>query len=162
MIKFCRRQLKFDPNFTLFLVTNLTAPHLDANITNHVQMINFVTSVEALTQNILSIVVANERPDLEASFNENTKETFDNIKVLKENEEKILQNLGTDGEKLLSDDKLIKCLKESKASAEVVAVKLKRIFQTNQFLQKSRNIYARVAMRAANLYFSLKNLVKVN
>jgi len=97
MIKFCRRQLKYDPNFMLFLVTNMSVPNLDSNITNHVQTINFVTSVEALTQNLLSIVVANERPDLEMSFNENTKETFDNIKILKENEERILQNLGSNG-----------------------------------------------------------------
>lgn len=146
----------------MFLATNNSQPKLDANITNHIQTINFFVSVEALTQNILSIVVANERPDLEQSFNENTKDTFDNIKILKENEEKILKHLGVDGERILSNDKLLTCLRESKNSAEIVALKLKKIHQTNQFLQKSRNMYARVALRAANLYFSLKNLRKIN
>ena len=80
-----------------------------------------------MTQNILSIVVANERPDLEQSFNENTKDTFDNIKILKENEEKILKHLGVDGERILSNDKLLTCLRESKNSAEIVALKLKKI-----------------------------------
>ena len=36
MIKFCRRQLKYDANFNLFLATNNSQPKLDANITNHI------------------------------------------------------------------------------------------------------------------------------
>lgn len=134
MIKFCRRQLKFDSNFNLILATNLPHPRLDSNILNHVQTINFYVSVEALTQNILSIVVANERPDLETAFNDNTNEAFENIKILKDNEEKILAKLGTDAERIMSDDNLIKCLRESKNSAETVAVKLRKIYQTNQFM----------------------------
>ena len=88
---------------------------------------NFFVSVEGLTQNILSIVVSNERPDLEQSFNENTKDTFDNIKILKDTEEKILKNLGVDADRILSSDTLINCLKNSKASAEIVAQNLKKI-----------------------------------
>ena len=49
MIKFCRRQLKYDPNFNLIIATNTAQPYLDANITNHITQINFVVSVEGLT-----------------------------------------------------------------------------------------------------------------
>lgn len=77
-------------------------------------------------------MVANERPDLEKSYNVNTKEAFENIKVLKENEETILRNLQAEiTTEMLYDNTLIKSLKESKQSAEVVAYKLKKIFQTN-------------------------------
>ena len=70
--------------------------------------------------------------------------------------------MGVDADKILSSDTLINCLKDSKASAEIVAQKLKKIQQTNQFLQKSRNRYAGVALRAANLYFALKQIRNVN
>lgn len=36
MINFCRRKIKYDPNFNLLLATNTAQPNLDANITNHI------------------------------------------------------------------------------------------------------------------------------
>ena len=111
---------------------------------------------------MLSLVVANERADLEQSFNENTKATFENIKLLKVTEEKILKNLSTNVGKILANEKLIDILKESKTCAETVAEKLKKINSTNQFLQKSRQMYAPVAIRAAHLYFAVTELVQVN
>ena len=131
MLKFCRRPLKYDPGFDLFILTNLSKPHYDCNFTNHVCTVSFFVTVEGLTQNLLSMIVANERPDLEASFNENSKATFENIKLLKETENKILKNLTPDVKQLLENDKLIEVLKESKLCAETVADKLKKINNTN-------------------------------
>ena len=162
MIKFCRRPLKYDESFRMIMVTNLSRPHYADNITNHVTTVNFFVTIEGLTQNLLSLVVANERDDLEESFNENTKATFENIKLLKVTEEKILKNLTTNVEKILNNDKLIDVLKESKTCAETVADKLKKINSTNQFLMKSRQMYAPVAIRAAHLYFAVTELVQVN
>ena len=158
MLKFCRRPLKYDPGFDLFILTNLSRPHYDCNITNHVCQVNFYVTVEGLTQNLLSMIVANERPDLEESYNENSKATFENIKLLKETENKIIKHLSPDVRKLLENDKLIEVLKESKVCAETVAEKLKKINNTNQFLQKTRASYAPVAVRAANLYFAVTEL----
>lgn len=42
---------------------------------------------------MLSLVVANERHDLEERFVENTKEAFENIKSLREIENAILEQL---------------------------------------------------------------------
>jgi dynein heavy chain len=162
MIKFCRRPLKYDEGFRMLMVTNLSRPHYADNITNHVATVNFFVTIEGLTQNLLSLVVANERSDLEASFNENTKATFENIKLLKVTEEKILENLSTNVEKILASEKLIDILKESKTCAETVADKLKKINSTNQFLLKSRQMYAPVAVRAAHLYFAVTELAQVN
>lgn len=77
------------------------------------------------------MIVANERPDLEESFNENSKATFENVKLLKETENKILKNLTPNVKQLLQNDKLIEVLKESKVCAETVAEKLKKINNTN-------------------------------
>ena len=158
MLKFCRRPLKYDPNFDLFLLTNLSKPHYDCNITNHVCIVNFFVTVEGLTQNLLSLIVANERPDLEEAFNENSKATFENVKLLKDTENNILKNLNPDVKSLLENDKLIEVLRESKVCAETVAEKLKKITNTNLFLQKTRMMYAPVAVRAANLYFAVTEL----
>lgn len=49
MLKFCRRPMKYEPSFDLYLLTNLSKPHYDCNITNHVCMVNFFVTVEGLT-----------------------------------------------------------------------------------------------------------------
>lgn len=56
-------------------------------------LINFFVSAEGLIQNLLSMVVANERKDLEETYSANMGETFDNIKSLKEVENDILTKL---------------------------------------------------------------------
>lgn len=61
MIKFCRKQLKITKGFKLILVTNLARPTYDVNLTNHVTIVNFYVSLEGLSQNLLNMIVANER-----------------------------------------------------------------------------------------------------
>lgn len=91
MIKFCRKQLKIEKSFKLILVTSLPKPHYDVNFTNHVTIVNFYVSLEGLSQNILHMVVANERQDLEEGFNESMEVTFTNVKILKDVENQILK-----------------------------------------------------------------------
>ena len=131
MIKYCRKPIKYEPNFNLIILTNLTKPHYDPNITNHLTLVNFYMTVEGLSENLLAMIVANERPDLEKSFSENSAASFDNIKLLKETETRIIDNLSSNVDKILSNEKLIEILKESKMCAETVAEKLKRIGNTN-------------------------------
>jgi len=83
---------------------------------------------------LLKLVVANERRDLEESYNDNSKETFDHIKNLKEIENSILTNLLIDVERILSDEQLINTLADSSRTAELIAAKMKKINSTNQFL----------------------------
>ena len=63
---------------------------------------------------------------------------------------------------ILSDEKLIDTLRESKETAEIIARHLKKISSTNLFLQKAREQYAPVAYRASNLYFAVSDLWMVN
>jgi dynein heavy chain len=79
MIKFCRRQLTYNDNFQLFMATSIGKPHFDVNISNHVCLVNFFVTVEGLTHNLLSKVVANERKDLEETYNKNVKEMYERI-----------------------------------------------------------------------------------
>jgi hypothetical protein len=80
---------------------------------------------------MLSIVVLNERKDLDDVHSENSKEAFDSIKSLKDIERGILELLENPVSELLGDDRLIEALQESKNTAEYVASKLKNIAQTN-------------------------------
>lgn len=93
MIKFCRKQLKLEKGFKLILVTSIPRPSYDVNLTNHVTIANFFVSLEGLSQNLLHMIVANERPDLEDGYNDSMEVTFTNVKILKDIENNVLQCL---------------------------------------------------------------------
>lgn len=61
-------------------------------------------------------------------------------------------------QELLGEESLIRTLAESKNTAEYTASKLRGMTQTNQFISKSRELYAPVAFRAAVLYFVVQDL----
>lgn len=111
---------------------------------------------------MLGLVVLNERKDLEDTHSENSKEAFDSIKSLKDIEAAILKQLDMKVHELLGEEILIRTLNESKNTAEYVASKLKNIAQTNQFIQRSRDMYSPVAYRAAILYFVVQDIQKIN
>ena len=90
MINFCRKQHKYDKNFNLYVVSNHARPQFDVNITNHITLVNFCINLENLQSQMMSMIVMNERSDLETTYHENTKEAFDSIKSLKEIENMIL------------------------------------------------------------------------
>lgn len=161
MIQFCRKSYKFDKNFKLFVVSTHARPHFDVNVTNHVTLLNFSVNLESLQAQMLGLVVLNERKDLEDTYHENSEEALASIRSLKDTEAAILAHLEMKVNDLLGEDSLIRTLNESKNTAEYVASKLKNIAQTNQFIQRSRDIYAPVAYRAAVLYFVVQDLQKV-
>lgn len=131
MIKVCRRQLRYDDNFQLFMATSIGKPHFDVNISNHVSLVNFFVTVEGLTHNLLSEVVANERKDLEETYSENVKSMYEKIKNLKEVKQHIIGSMETDVKDILHDENLINTLNESKQTAETIAKHLKKISSTN-------------------------------
>jgi hypothetical protein len=131
MITFCRKQYKYDKNFQLYVVSQAIKPQFDVNITNHVTMVNFSINQDSLQAQMLTMVVMNERSDLENTFSENQKEAFESIKALKEIEKVILSQLENEVDDLLGDENLIRLLNESKNTAEYVASKLKNITITN-------------------------------
>lgn len=90
MINFNRKSYKHDASFRLFVVVSDVRPRYDVNITNHITMVNFSTNTENLKTQMLSMVVMNERSDLENALTDNSKEAFEAIKSLKDIESAIL------------------------------------------------------------------------
>jgi dynein heavy chain len=163
MIKFCRKQLKLDQNFKVIIVCNIPSPHLDVNLTNYTTLVNFYMTVEGLSQNLLSLVVANERTDLDSDFNTAMDTTFGAVKQLKEVENNLLKQLGDQSvDQVLANEEALNLLHESATTSEVISNNLRKIKQTNEFLDKTRAIYTPVAFRAATLYYGILDLGKLN
>lgn len=84
MIKICRKQLKLEPGFDMVLVTSMARPKFGLNLTNHLNLVNFFISQDGLHENLLAMVVANERPDLQSDLSESSETAFTHIQELKD------------------------------------------------------------------------------
>ena len=111
---------------------------------------------------MLSMVVLNERSDLENTHVENSKDAFESIKALKDIENQILVHLTHQATELLNDENMLKSLNESKNTAEYVASKLENISVTNQYIEQQRDVYSRVAYRTSILFFAIQELWHIN
>jgi len=80
MINFCRKQVRYNKEFKLYVVSHHARPSFDVNVTNHITLVNFCMSLDNLQAQMMSAIVMNERADLENARRENSKEAFDSIK----------------------------------------------------------------------------------
>ena len=111
MIKICRKQLKIEQYFNILLISNVARPKWGNNITNHISIVNFFVSLEGLHENLLAMIVENERPDLKEEHFEASNLVYNNINSLKENESKLLEELSTRSAlEILADDNLLNLL----------------------------------------------------
>lgn len=77
-------------------------------------LLNFMITPQGLQDQLLGIVVAKERPQLEEKKNELIIESAKNNKLLKEIEDKILHVLSSSEGNILEDESAIKVLSSSK------------------------------------------------
>lgn len=61
--------IEFSDNFKFYITTKLRNPHYAPELCTKVSVINFMTTPEGLEDQLLGIVVAEERPDLEEEKN---------------------------------------------------------------------------------------------
>lgn len=79
--------LPLSPNFRLYMTTSLRNPHFLPEIQNKVTIINFELTLQGLEDQLLGIVVAKERPDLQELRQNLIKQKAWNQEMLKTVEE---------------------------------------------------------------------------
>lgn len=79
-------------------------------------LINFLITVPGLENQLLGLVVAHERPQLEEKKTRLLVESAHNRRALQKTQEKILQVLSTAGQNLLEDEKAIDIMSSSRVS----------------------------------------------
>jgi dynein heavy chain len=79
-----------------------------------VTLLNFIITPQGLQDQLLGIVVAKERPDLEEKKNEIIIESSTNKRQLKDIEDKILDVLSTSKGNILEDETALQILSSSK------------------------------------------------
>jgi len=87
--------IEYSFDFRFYLTTRLRNPHYLPEISVKVTLLNFMITSQGLQDQLLGIVAAKEKPELEEKKNELIVESAANKKKLKEIEDEILHVLST-------------------------------------------------------------------
>ncbi|XP_071441594.1 dynein axonemal heavy chain 10 [Hetaerina americana] len=156
------KEVDYDSNFRLYLNTKLSNPKFSPKVYSKASVINYTVTTTGLEDQILGVVVRNERADLEEQRENLISETSENRKLLKQLEDMLLRELSTSQGNMLDNVELISTLEETKTKATEVSEKLELAAITAKDIDVLREQYRPVATRGAILFFVLSETASVN
>ena len=154
--------IEYNPAFKLYIVTELRNPHFPPEIAVKVTLLNFMITPEGLQDQLLGILAAEEKPQLEEMKNKLIVEGAKNKRLLKDIEDKILKVLSASQGNILEDETAIQILSSSKVLSEEIAAKQKVANDTEAEIDQTRDGYRPVAVHAAILFFCVSELSDIN
>ena len=153
--------IEYSKDFKFYITTKLSNPHYLPELQVKVTLLNFMITPAGLEDQLLGIVVAKERPDLEEEKSRLVLESASNKKQLKEIEDKILEVLSGEGN-ILEDASAINILGAAKVLGNEIAEKQKIADETEIKIDEARNGYKPVAYRTSLLYFCIALLSDID
>ncbi|XP_026674744.1 dynein heavy chain 1, axonemal-like [Ceratina calcarata] len=148
----------YHSDFRLFLTTRLSNPHYTPEVCVKILLVNFALTKTGLEDQMLSLVVIQERPDLEQTRNALIVLNSELRRELLEIEDRILYRLSVSEGSAVDDMDLILTLEASKVKSEEIKVKMKESEITQADIDTTRSLYIPVAIRGRILYFCLSDL----
>lgn len=150
VIKLGDKSVTYTETFKFFMTTTLPNPHYSPETSVKVTLLNFAITPSGLEDQMLGIVVAKERPDLEEEKNNLVVQNAKNNKILKDIEDDILRLLATSEGDVLEDDTLVDKVTDSKAVSDDINEKKKVAEVTEKNIDTARESYRPVAFRIAS------------
>lgn len=154
--------LEYSEDFRFYITTKLPNPHYLPETATKVTLLNFMITPEGLEDQLLGIVVAKERPELEKERQELIVQSANNKKQLKEIEGRILETLSASEGNILEDESAIKVLDEAKLLSDEISAKQKIAEETEKKINESRQGYKPVATHSSILFFVIAELANID
>lgn len=153
--------VEYSENFRFYITTKLRNPHYLPEVSVKVTLTNFMITPEGLQDQLLGIVVSQERPDLEEQRNKLIVESAENKRLLKEIEDKILFIMSSSSGNILEDETAIQTLKDSKTLSDEISVKQAIADETEANINIVRQSYSPVAYSSQILFFCIADLANI-
>ncbi|EHB12056.1 Dynein heavy chain 7, axonemal [Heterocephalus glaber] len=115
--------IEYSFDFKFYITTKLRNPHYMPELATKVSLLNFMITPEGLEDQLLGIVVAKERPELEEERNALILQSAANKKQLKDIETKILETLSSSEGNILEDESAIQVLDSAKIMSNEITKK---------------------------------------
>lgn len=157
-IKLGDKAVDWDDGFRLFFTTKLGNPHYSPEVMGKTMIINYGVTMDGLASQLLNVVVAHERQDLEESYAVLVTDMSDNAQLIVSLENTLLKELSTSEGNILDNEELILTLENTKSKAEEIKVKLEKAAFTRDEINEARAVYKPVAKRGSIMYFAESGL----
>lgn len=154
--------IPYHDDFKFYITTKLPNPHYTPEVSTKVTIVNFTLSPGGLEDQLLALVVAEERPDLEEAKNQLIVSNAKMRQELKEIEDKILHKLSASEGSPVDDIDLIHTLEQSKAKSMEIKAKVVIAEQTEKDIDETRSQYIPVAVRTQILFFCTYDLANID
>uniref|UniRef100_A0A7S4D2X3 Dynein-1, subspecies f n=1 Tax=Eutreptiella gymnastica TaxID=73025 RepID=A0A7S4D2X3_9EUGL len=161
-IKLGDKAVEWDENFRLYMCTKLSNPNYAPEVYGKTMVINYGVTQQGLQAQLLNVVVAMERSDLEKQREELIITMSENKATLKTLEETLIRELALATGNILDNDDLISTLERTKESAADIAEKLEVAVATSKDIEVARLEYMSVAKRGAILFFVMDSLSAID
>ncbi|KAK0675118.1 DYH3 protein, partial [Pygoscelis papua] len=153
--------IEYSRDFRFYITTRLRNPHYLPEVAVKVCLLNFMITPLGLQDQLLGIVAAEEKPELEEKKNKLIVESAANKKQLKETEDKILEILSNSEGNILEDETAINILSSSKQLSEEISEKQKIASVTEMQIDSTRMGYKPVAIHSAVVFFCISDLANI-
>jgi len=127
-----------------------------------VSLLNFMITVDGLTDQLLDMVVTKEKPALQEEKNLLILQGAENKRQMQEAEDKILEVLSSSQGNLLDDSTAVDVLSEMKVFADDVSAKQEVAEVTEKRIDEARLGYKPFATHAALLYFTVTSMANID
>ncbi|KAJ1549535.1 Dynein heavy chain 7, axonemal [Cladochytrium tenue] len=160
-IKLGDSTVEYSPEFRFYITTKLRNPHYLPELSTKVTLLNFMITPEGLEDQLLGIVIAKERPELEEMKNQLLLQSAENKKTLQEIEDKILEVLSSSEGNILEDETAIQILSSSKVLANTISEKQATAEKTEIKIDEIRVGYKPIAVYSSFLFFCIADLASI-
>ncbi|XP_060622080.2 dynein axonemal heavy chain 12 [Anolis sagrei] len=154
--------IEYSFDFKFYITTKLRNPHYLPELATKVSLLNFMITPEGLEDQLLGIVVAKERPELEEERNALILQSAANKKQLKDIENKILETLQSSEGNILEDESAITILDSAKLMSNEITKKQQIAEKTEIQIAQSREGYRPIAKHSSVLFFSIADLANID
>ncbi|XP_011639724.2 dynein heavy chain 10, axonemal [Pogonomyrmex barbatus] len=156
------KEINYDPQFRIYLTTKMTNPMLDPDLYAKAVVINYTVTTACLENQLLSVVVKIEKPDIEEQRETLIMETSENKNLLQQLKDNLLREIVTNQGSMLDNIELIETLENITSSVNEMKTKLSLAEITSADINKLRENYRPVAQRGAILFSVLIDMATVN
>ncbi|XP_015437708.1 PREDICTED: dynein heavy chain 7, axonemal-like [Dufourea novaeangliae] len=154
--------IEYSLRFRLYITTKLRNPHYLPEVFNKVTLINFALTMDGLEDQLLGIVVAKERPDLQEKREYLIVQSAANRKALQQVEDNILRTLADSGASILEDEDAIEILDSSKILSIDILKKQSSAKKTEIQIEGFRQSYKPIARHSSALYYTITDLPNID
>lgn len=154
--------VEYSKDFRFYISTKMRNPHYLPELSTKVTLLNFMITPEGLEDQLLGIVVAKERPELEEEKTQLMLQSAENKKKLKEIEDQILEILSSAEGNILENEKAIQVLSSSKVVSDELVEKQAIAEQTERKIDETRDSYRSIANHSSVLFFCIAALANLD